>query len=77
MKIISFNCRGIGGGLKKRALTKLIKSEQPDIVFLQETKTQGLDVRVVRRIWEGVKVGTADASAQVVFGVVGMQITFP
>jgi exonuclease III len=38
MKILSWNCRGLGKPSAIRALKKLIQSHHPDIVFLMETK---------------------------------------
>jgi exonuclease III len=38
MKILSWNCQGSGNLRTVRALKKLITSQNPDIVFLMETK---------------------------------------
>jgi exonuclease III len=38
MKILSWNCQGIGNPKTVRALRKLINYNQPDIIFLMETK---------------------------------------
>jgi exonuclease III len=38
MKILSWNCRGLGHTSAIRALKKLIQTHQPDIIFLIETK---------------------------------------
>ncbi|XP_057426426.1 uncharacterized protein LOC130719838 [Lotus japonicus] len=38
MKIISWNCRGLGNRPTVRALQGLIHSEAPDVVFVMETK---------------------------------------
>jgi exonuclease III len=43
MKILSWNCRGLGKMSAVRALRKLINTHQPDIVFLTETKFQNSD----------------------------------
>jgi exonuclease III len=43
MKILSWNCRGLGKISAVRALRKLIHTHQPDIVFLTETKFQSTD----------------------------------
>jgi len=37
MKIMSFNCRGLAGPLKRPALRRVIDLEHPDILMLQET----------------------------------------
>ena len=38
MKVVSWNCRGLGGSIKVEALKNLLKSEKPDILLIQETK---------------------------------------
>jgi exonuclease III len=38
MKILSWNCQGLGNPRTVRALKKLINNYQPDIIFLMETK---------------------------------------
>jgi hypothetical protein len=38
MKILSWNCQGLGNPRAVRALKKLISTYQPDMIFLMETK---------------------------------------
>lgn len=38
MKIVAWNCRGLGHRPAARGLLKLQKKEDPDILFLSETK---------------------------------------
>jgi len=38
MKIISWNCQGLGSPLTVQALTALVAKEKPNILFLMETK---------------------------------------
>jgi len=37
MKILSFNCRGLAGPLKKSALKRVVALGHPDVILLQET----------------------------------------
>jgi exonuclease III len=45
MKCCSFNCRGLAGPLKRPALKRVIDSEHPDILLLQETMGEGEEVK--------------------------------
>jgi exonuclease III len=38
MKLLSWNCRGLGQAPAVRELRQLISSHHPDIMFLSETK---------------------------------------
>eukprot|EP00253_Pinus_taeda_P011135 PITA_11135 len=40
MKIVSWNCRGIGSKIKEEAIRSLIRTETPDILLIQETKLE-------------------------------------
>jgi exonuclease III len=42
MKIITWNIRGLNGRSKQRILRNCVKSEDPDILLLQETKCAGI-----------------------------------
>jgi predicted AAA+ superfamily ATPase len=44
MKLLSWNCRGLGKPSAVRALKKLLQSHKPDIVFLTETKLQTSEI---------------------------------
>ena len=45
MKCMSFNCRGLAGALKKPALKRVISSEHPDVLLLEETMGVGEEVK--------------------------------
>jgi exonuclease III len=45
MKIISFNYRGLAGALKKPALKRVIATEHPDVLLLQQTMGVGEEVK--------------------------------
>lgn len=51
MQIISWNIRGLGSSVKKRFLFKFIKKRKPDVVFVQETKLESIDVFAIQKIW--------------------------
>jgi exonuclease III len=38
MKFISWNCQGLGNSRTVRALKKLLSTQQPDLIFIMETK---------------------------------------
>jgi exonuclease III len=44
MKCCSFNCRGLAGPLKRPALKRMILTEHPDVLLLQETLGEGVEV---------------------------------
>jgi exonuclease III len=41
MKVVSWNCRGMGNKTKEEAMKSLIRIEAPDILLIQETKMEG------------------------------------
>ena len=47
MKIISWNVRGLGSRNKRRMVKDFLRSENPDIVMIQETKKENCDRRFV------------------------------
>jgi exonuclease III len=52
MKVVSWNCRGLGSRDKKE-VRKLLKTENPSILLLQETKMRDLEtLQEMQRIWK-------------------------
>lgn len=49
MKLLSWNCQGLGNPLTVRSLKALVAKERPDILFLMETKNQEVVVQRVRK----------------------------
>jgi len=49
MKILAWNCRGLGNPRAVRALRGLIKDEDPDIIFLSETKCKSPEMEKIRQ----------------------------
>ena len=41
MKLVSWNCRGLGNPSKIEAVKDLLKIDSPEILMLQETKIEG------------------------------------
>lgn len=49
MRCISWNCRGLGNPLAVRALSRLIKKENPQLVFLMETKQSEMEFETTKK----------------------------
>jgi len=56
MKLLSWNVRGLGGAVKKREVSHLVREKKPFILCIQETKLQVLDAFDCRSIWGDDKV---------------------
>jgi exonuclease III len=53
MKIIKWNVRGLNGRSKQRTLRNNVMTEDPNIIFLKETKCAGeAEEEVFRRCWQ-------------------------
>jgi exonuclease III len=65
MKVVYWNCRGLGQK-KKKAMGKLIRTKNPQILLIQEMKLQGEDaLREIKQIWNpssGVALSARGAS---------------
>ena len=51
MKILSWNIRGSGSLIKRKAIKKVICKINPDLVVLQEVKRDLIDLAFVASIW--------------------------
>ncbi|KAJ9671127.1 hypothetical protein PVL29_027221 [Vitis rotundifolia] len=51
MKIISWNTRGLGSRNKRRVVKDFLRSENLDVVMIQETKKVKCDRRFVGSVW--------------------------
>ena len=56
MKIISYNVRGLGRGVKWGAIRRMIKQEAVDFICLQETKKEMVDSSMCQALWGNVDV---------------------
>jgi exonuclease III len=45
MKLLAWNCRGLGRGTAARALRSLIRTHKPDLLFLCETKLSASSIQ--------------------------------
>jgi exonuclease III len=70
MKVVSWNCRGLGSKMKEEAMRSLILTENPDIMLVQETKLEENDfLQSSKKFWN--KGGTKAVSARGASGGLG------
>ena len=70
MKVLSWNCRGLGSKSKEEAMTDLIYIHQPDILLIQETKMEeDIFLQVSLKFWK--KKGKAASSSRGASGGIG------
>lgn len=70
MKIVSWNCRGMGSKAKEEAMRSLIRQESPDILLVEETKMEESSfVQANRKFWK--KDGAHATSARGASGGLG------
>jgi exonuclease III len=63
MIISSWNIRGLGGRIKKKKVTELIRKQKIELMALQETKLGVVDSKLVERLWGGEDVGWRNSIA--------------
>jgi exonuclease III len=62
MKLVSWNCRGLGSKEKKEAMGKFIRSEKPQILLVYETKLgESETLHEMQYIWKKI-IGVALSS---------------
>ena len=59
MKLVSWNCRGLGNPSRIEAVRDLLKAEPSDILMLQETKIEGQTLLELGRTKWNKKAGKA------------------
>jgi exonuclease III len=56
MKIISWNCQGLGNPKTVRALRKLLNHHSPDLVFIMETKLLNSNINFITNMFDSYRV---------------------
>lgn len=56
MRILSWNIRGLGHRVKKRFLIKIIKDRRLDIMFIQESKLEQVELSDYQIFWGNLEV---------------------
>lgn len=52
MKVVSWNCRGMGSKVKEESMRSLIRTETPDILLVQETKLEDIVfLQASKKLW--------------------------
>ena len=70
MKVVSWNCRGMGSRTKEEAIRSLIRIESPDILLIQETKMEdSVFLQASKKIWN--KSGAKAVSTRGALGGLG------
>ena len=65
MKIVSWNIRGCNHPMKWNTLSRKVKQDMLDIIFLQETKCSTEGMEIIRdKIWKGSSIMALDANGK-------------
>ncbi|KAK8684060.1 hypothetical protein V6N13_040097 [Hibiscus sabdariffa] len=51
MRVLSWNVRGLGAVLKRRAILALLQKHEVEMAFFQETKLVEINVPLVKQVW--------------------------
>lgn len=57
MKIVSWNIRGIGDQSKHLAIKRLIMKTNPELVLIQETKKDSIEIDIIKAMWSSKEIG--------------------
>uniref|UniRef100_A0A453K4I6 Uncharacterized protein n=1 Tax=Aegilops tauschii subsp. strangulata TaxID=200361 RepID=A0A453K4I6_AEGTS len=64
MKVIAWNCHGLGNPSAVRSLLELQRAEDPDILFLSETKLREKEIEFLRWRWSLVHMVVQDCDGR-------------
>ena len=51
MIVVSWNCRGLGARVKRSQVRKYSHTHNPSFIFIQETKCESLNPKLIKSIW--------------------------
>ena len=63
MKLISMNIRGLGGMIKRKYISKLIKEQQVGFICLQETKCEHFSKEKCYQMWGSNEIDWIEVGA--------------
>ena len=57
MKILAWNTRGLGDKSKRMVIKRSLKRLNPDLVLIQETKKDSIDINIIKELWSSKDIG--------------------
>jgi len=63
MKILTWNTRGLGDRSKRMVIKRSLKRLNPDLVLIQETKKDSIDINIIKELWSSKDIGWAFVEA--------------
>ena len=51
MKLMTYNVRGLGGRVKRKALKQIVMKEKVEILCVQESKLEVVDQKICKEVW--------------------------